>query len=150
MSAHNWPAHYWVLSSSVVRASDYCTELVVGLILIWNSEFFSMFFSRHISFHLLYFAIVLMNILYKAMLCVNSSRVWALKKCLINSSFSWSQLLLMLYRVLIKCRHRAKKQATWRFEPSTFRGNRVKRESENMKLLIAFSCQAAPTKRTLL
>ena len=51
----------------------------------------------------------------------------------------------MLYRVLIKCQHRVKKQATWRLEPSTFGGNRVNRESENLKLLTAFSYQATLT-----
>ena len=49
----------------------------------------------------------------------------------------------MLHRVLLKCQHRAKKQATWRFELSTFRGNRVNRASENLKLLMAFRYQAA-------
>ena len=46
-------------------------------------------------------------------------------------------------RVLIKCRQPAKKPATWRFEPSTFWGNRVKLESESLKLPTALSYQAA-------
>ena len=47
------------------------------------------------------------------------------------------------FRVLIKCRQPAKKPATWRFEPSTFGGNRVKLESESLKLPTALSYQAA-------
>ena len=46
-------------------------------------------------------------------------------------------------RVLIKCRKSAKKLATWRFEPSTFRGNRVNRENDSLKLPAALSYQAA-------
>ena len=46
-------------------------------------------------------------------------------------------------RVLIKCRQPAKKPATWRFEPSTFWGNRVKLGSESLKLPTALSYQAA-------
>ena len=47
------------------------------------------------------------------------------------------------FRVLIKCRQPAKKPATWRFELSTFWGNRVKLESESLKLPPALSYQAA-------
>ena len=47
-----------------------------------------------------------------------------------------------IHRVLIKCRQPAKKPATWRFEPSTFWGNRVKLESESLKLPTALSYQA--------
>ena len=46
-------------------------------------------------------------------------------------------------RVLIKRRQPAKKPATWRFEPSTFWGNRVKLESGSLKLPTALSYQAA-------
>ena len=52
-------------------------------------------------------------------------------------------LNLSFIRVLIKCRQPAKKPATWRFEPSTFWGNRVKLESESLKLPTALSYQAA-------
>ena len=48
-----------------------------------------------------------------------------------------------IVRILIKCRQPAKKPATWRFEPSTFWGNRVKLESESLKLPTALSYQAA-------
>ena len=48
-----------------------------------------------------------------------------------------------IVRVLIKCRQPAKKPATWRLEPSTFWGNRVKLESESLKLPSALSYQAA-------
>ena len=50
---------------------------------------------------------------------------------------------LSIHRVLIKCRQPAKKPATWRFEPSTFWGNRVKLQSESLKLPTALSYQAA-------
>ena len=46
-------------------------------------------------------------------------------------------------RVLIKCRQPAKKPATWRLEQSTFWGNRVKLESESLKLPTALSYQTA-------
>ena len=46
-------------------------------------------------------------------------------------------------RVLIKCRQLAKKPATWRFEPSTFWGKRVKWESESLKLPTKLNWQAA-------
>ena len=46
-------------------------------------------------------------------------------------------------RVLIKCRQSAKKLATWRFEPSTFRGNTVNRENDSLKLPAELSYQAA-------
>ena len=45
-------------------------------------------------------------------------------------------------RVLVKCQQPAKKPATWTFEPSAFWGNRVKWESEILKLPTAFSFQA--------
>ena len=50
---------------------------------------------------------------------------------------------LSIFRVLIKCRQPAKKPATGRFEPSTFWGDRVKLESESLKLPTALSYQAA-------
>ena len=49
---------------------------------------------------------------------------------------------VLLPRVLIKCRQPAIKPATWRFEPSTFWGNRVKLESESLKLPTALSYEA--------
>ena len=48
-------------------------------------------------------------------------------------------------RVLIKCRQPAKKPVTWRFEPSTFAGNRVNRESEGLKLPTALTVIKPPT-----
>ena len=46
-------------------------------------------------------------------------------------------------RVLIKCWQPAKKLATWRFELSSFGGNRVNRESETLKLPKKLNWQAA-------
>ena len=60
-----------------------------------------------------------------------------------NGKTPTGSLLAPLLRVLIKCRQPAKKPATWRFEPSTFWGNRVKLESESLKLPTALSYQAA-------
>ena len=53
--------------------------------------------------------------------------------------------LMANIRVLIKCRQPAKKPATWRLEPSTFGGNRVKLESESLKLPTASSVTKPPT-----
>ena len=53
------------------------------------------------------------------------------------------QITLQVVRVLIKCWQPAKKPATWRFELSTLWGNRVKLESESLKLPTALSYQAA-------
>ena len=53
--------------------------------------------------------------------------------------------LMANIRVLIKCRQPAKKPATWRLEPSTFWGNRVKLESESLKLPTASSGTKPPT-----
>ena len=58
-------------------------------------------------------------------------------------SFNDKYNLSIHCRVLIKCRQPAKKPATWRFEPSTFWGNRVKLESESLKLPTALSYPAA-------
>ena len=46
MSAHNWPAHHWVISSSVVRASNYCTE---GRVACENIRFSSLFAAGGVS-----------------------------------------------------------------------------------------------------
>ena len=52
MSAHNWPDHHWVLSSSVVRASDYYTE-GRGFNSHLELKMFFYVLPAYISFHLL-------------------------------------------------------------------------------------------------